>query len=82
MQPQRAPAQRAQRAPAATGYSLEYNRRLSNRILHFCNEQEYEEVFPNGSSRTFDEIIFWARRQTNLHLEPATRAPWMRFLYP
>ncbi|KAF7030290.1 hypothetical protein CFC21_041864, partial [Triticum aestivum] len=57
----------------------EFNRRLSNKVLEKCNEEELELVFTGGRGRSFMEIIRWARMRAVMAPHPATRAKWVRF---
>lgn len=77
-------AQRAltQRAPAHNGYSLEYMCRLSDMIPEHCTDEEFERVIPSGSSRTYEQIIRWARREADVSPDPATKVRWLYFVYP
>ena len=57
----------------------EYNRRLSDKVLWKCSDEELELVFPDGRGRNFMQIIAWARRRVVMAPHPATRAKWDRF---
>ncbi|XBI59926.1 hypothetical protein VPH35_040915 [Triticum aestivum] len=57
----------------------EFNRRLSDKVLEKCNDEELELVFTGGRGRSFMEIIRWARVRAVMAPHPATRAKWVRF---
>jgi nucleotide-binding universal stress UspA family protein len=57
----------------------EFNRRLSDKVLEKCNDEELELVFTGGRGRTFMQIISWARMRAVMAPHPATRAKWVRF---
>ena len=57
----------------------EFNRRLSDKVLEKCNDEELELVFTGGRGRSFMEIIRWARMRAVMAPHPATRAKWVRF---
>ena len=57
----------------------EFNRRLSDKVLEKCNDEELELVFTGGRGRSFMEIIRWARMRAVMAPHPATRAMWVRF---
>ena len=57
----------------------EFNRRLSDKVLEKCNDEELELVFTGGRGRSFMEIIRWARMRAVMAPHPATRTKWVRF---